>query len=165
MLKLSVNYKTLLAHISQLCVADNQPMSPLDALRVIAAQFYRVLFHLRPHHPVNTGLVSLFMPLLGLFDYVIAAKGCKWLLILIFTSLPFVRYLLSTLHYLQCVLLLQVQRLTWPSNAATPRLPPLPRGGGVSELPLSCPQHIRRGFVMAVRSFTNICNAIMLNYE
>lgn len=57
----------------------------LDALRVIAALFYTVLLHLRPHHhSVNTGVVSLFMPVLGLFDYVVAAEGCGWLLILSF---------------------------------------------------------------------------------
>lgn len=50
-------------------------MSDLDAVRLIAAPFYTVLLHLRPHHPVNTGAVSLFMPVLGL-DYVVAAGGC-----------------------------------------------------------------------------------------
>lgn len=42
-------------------------MSDLDAVRLIAALFYAVLLHLRPHHPVNTDVVSL-IPLLGLFD-------------------------------------------------------------------------------------------------
>lgn len=102
----------------------------LDALRVIAALFYTVLLHLRPHHPVNTGVVSLFMPVLGLFDYAVAAEGCGWLLILILISLPlcvlpFVKFTL----FCASVLLLQARRLTWPTNATTRRLPPLPQTG------------------------------------
>lgn len=105
-------------------------MSDLDALRVIAASFYTVLLHLRLHHPIHTGVVSLFMPVLGLFDYTVAAEGCGWLPISILISLPLclLSFVKFTLIW-AAVLRLQTRRLTCPSNAAMPRLPPLPQAG------------------------------------